>query len=175
MLRKYILMITLALFILDDCKAVKVNFSTLQYSKSVLVGTEKLEINFLIVPDNYNDSTVFNFADTLNFPNIDYNNIKEVAIDEIILTNNLPNNFNRIATFINNDTIIYGGKLLTDFIQGESHLYRLVLIMNDNSEINLYDKNVILKQATPLMRCAKLNNIYRKACHNCFQESIVIA
>ena len=87
----------------------------------------------------------------------------------------MPNNFNRIATFINNDTIIYGGKLLTDFIQGESHLYRLVLIMNDNSEINLYDKNVILKQATPLMRCAKLNNIYRKACHNCFQESIVIA
>ena len=79
MIKKYILITTLFLFIINDYKAIKVNFSTLQYSKSVLVGTEKLEINFLIVPDNYNDSTVFNFADTLNFPNIDYNNIKEVA------------------------------------------------------------------------------------------------
>ncbi|OFY93149.1 MAG: hypothetical protein A3K10_08825 [Bacteroidetes bacterium RIFCSPLOWO2_12_FULL_31_6] len=59
-----------------------------------------------------------------------------------------------------------------DIKQGSSYVYRLSVITNIGQQLNLINKSASTEIANPLMNCAKLNNVYRKAGHNTYQHNI---
>lgn len=132
-----------------------------------------MNVNFLVVNNSYSDSTIFNFQNSNEYPEINYNDIQSITIEQMILTGGSDDTFVPLTTFIKTDSILYGESLISDFIQGSSYVYRLVVTLNNNNNINLLNKAISVSYANPILNCGKFNNVYRKACHNCFQQNVI--
>jgi len=172
---KKIVLFYLSLVLLTiNAKAIKVKFIVANTSVNVAEGSTGVFAAFQIHANDYINLDTVNTVNLINFPNIIFDNIKEVAIEKTRLNNKSDITFYKLTNsfrIINNT--IYGKIEDKDIIQGNTYVYRISIITNGGQKINLINKSSTPQIANPKMNCAKLNNVYRLSGHNNFQESVI--
>lgn len=169
-MKKSILISISLLFLIANVQAIKVKFTVANMSVNTAEGSMGIFTSFKVFPNDYSNPDSLELID---IPSINYNDISEVVIEEIRLSEQSKTSFSQTAVFPVTNTSTFGNKTNTDFIQGNSYVFRLSVMTKSGQQLNLMNKSATTEIANPKMNCAKLNNVYRKACHNCFQESIV--
>ncbi|KAB2859577.1 MAG: T9SS type A sorting domain-containing protein [Flavobacteriales bacterium] len=170
---KKVILFTIAFLLFTQVsKAIKVRFTVANMSVNVAEGSIGVFTFFEIYPDDFVQTDSTDFIELIDFPEINYNDIHEIMIEKTILTSDYTPIFNRLTSFILTDSIGFGDYTDEDFIQGSTYAYRLSAITHLGQQLNLINKSMSTGIANPIMNCAKLNNIYRKAGHNTYQNSV---
>jgi len=158
-----------------NVKAIQVKFTVANMSVNVAEGSVGVFTVFEIYPDNFVPTDSTNFIELFNFPAINYNEIREIVIEKATLTADRTPVFSPLTSFILTDSVGFGNYIDEDFIQGAKYAYRLSVITNLGQQLNLTQKSMSTEIANPIMNCAKLNNVYRKAGHNTFQHNLPLS
>lgn len=156
-----------------NAKAIKVKFIAANMSVNVAEGSIGAFTAFQVYPSSFTQLDSLDLIELINFPSINYNDIKEVVIEKTMLSENNSSSFEQLATFIVLDSVVFGNYTDEDFIQGNTYAYRISVITNTEQQLNLIQKSVTGEIADLKMNCAKVNNVYRLAGHNNFQESVI--
>jgi hypothetical protein len=145
--------------------AIQGKLQVIQHSVNIAEGTTELKVAFIIVPDTFESEDVIGL---INFSTINYNDIASIAIESSELSTNQPISFARLATFPIVNNITAGSRMEQNFTLGATYVFRLIATNNLGQEMVLFNKSITVNLGNPTINCAKLNNIHRKACHNCF-------
>lgn len=160
----------LLLLLVFNAQAIRVNFTAVNMSVNVAEGSTGTFSAFQIYPNSFEPDSLDSIPLT-DFPLIAYSDLRTVAIEEGTLGSRTT--FTKVASFPMTPDVTIGNKENFNIIQGNTYVYRLVLSTHSGQQIILLNRNITTRIPNPALYCVKLNNLYRKACHNCFQESIV--
>ncbi len=170
---KKIIIISVALFVfITTIKAVKIKFTVANMSVNVAEGSIGVFVALEMHPNSFLEKESINSRGLIEFNDILYKDILEVVIEKTPL-NNQTSSFFKLAAFSVTDSTTYGKKEDNSIIQGNTYVYRLVIVTKSGQQFNLAQKSIQTKIANPKMNCAKFNNIYRLAGHNNYQESVI--
>ncbi|PKP44947.1 MAG: hypothetical protein CVT95_09975 [Bacteroidetes bacterium HGW-Bacteroidetes-12] len=172
-MKKTILISFVLLLIVQNAVAVKVKFTAANMSINVAEGTIGIFTSFELFPDDFENTDSLNTIDFIDFPFVSYNDITQVMIDKAMLSAESSPNFLRMANFVVTDSISSGSRVDNDILQGSTYVFRLTVMDNNGQEFQLLNRAITIQLADPTINCAKLNNVYRLAGHNNFQESVV--
>ncbi|MDT8412018.1 MAG: Ca2+-dependent phosphoinositide-specific phospholipase C [Vicingaceae bacterium] len=153
-----------------NAKAVKIKFMVANTSVNVAEGSTGVFTAFELYPSTFIDST--DDRGLIDFESINYNDISEIVMEKMLLNIDITL-FSRLTSFTKTDTATFGFYDDIDIVQGNTYAYRLSVITKTGQQINLLLKSMTPEIADPKMNCAKLNNVYRLAGHNNFQESVI--
>ena len=169
------IMIAFVLFfcVLQYTKAIKVKFIVTNMSVNIAEGDIGVFTAFEIYPNSFVQEDSTDIIELVDFSNILKEDIYAISIERTSLTSDNGVSFYEVNNFIVADTFAINGYSDFDIVQGETYVYRLVVTLNNNQKNNLFNKSISTQYANPILNWVKLNNIYRKACHNCFQESVI--
>lgn len=170
---KKIIVFSFTLFVLTtNIKAVKLKFTVANMSVNVAEGSIGVFTAIEMYPNNFVDVDSVNSRGLLEFKDILYNDVLEISIEKTLLNKeNSP--FLKLYSFRVTDNVTYGKNEDEAITQGNTYVYRLVVITKSGQQLNLLQKNISTEISNPKMNCAKLNNVYRLAGHNNFQESVI--
>ena len=172
-MKKIMLFYLSLIFSISNVNAIKVKLTAASTSVNIAEGSTGVFVAFELYPNNFVDEDTLNARGLIDFPNIIYNNIKNVIIEKALLNKETDIRFTALDSFLIAPNVTFGNKDDGRTIQGNSYVYRISVKMNDNQEFNLLQRVVTPQIANPVMNCAKLNNVYRLAGHNNFQESVI--
>lgn len=167
---KTILFCIVLLILSFNAKAIKVKFIVANTSVNLAEGSTGVFTAFELYPSTFIDSA--DVRGVIDFESINYNDISEIIMEKILLNNGITL-FSRLTSFTKTDTATFGFYDDIDIVQGNTYAYRLSVITKIGQPINLLLKSITPEIANPKMNCAKLNNVYRLAGHNNFQESVI--
>ncbi len=168
---KKILILSVTLFsFIANVQAIKVKFTVVNMSVNTAEGTMGIFTSFQVYPNNYNNP---NSLELVDFPTIKYKDIDEMIIEKIWLSEKSKTSFSQTAVFPVTDNTTFGNKTNTDFIQGNTYVFKLSVMTKSGQKLNLLNKSSSTQLPDPKMNCAKFNNVYRLAGHNNFQESVI--
>ena len=131
----------------------QVVFTATALSTNIANGTEAVRVSFLVT------------TDSLMLPNnLTYEDIAFFQIEKTDggLSKRLMNTINKTknsTSFTFTDTEIGGG----------TQEYQLLAIDNSSNSTNIGSQIVSIQAANPVFNCIKLDKLYRKACHNCYE------
>src|SRR5690606_21906878 len=159
------------LFLTLNAQAVKVKFIVANTSVNVAEGSTGVFIAFELYPTTIDEEST-DSRELIDFESINYNDISEIVMEKMLLNNDITL-FSRVTSFTKTDSATFGAYDDIDIVQGNTYAYRLSVITKTEQQINLLLKSITPEIANPKMNCAKLNNVYRLAGHNNFQESVI--
>lgn len=161
------------IFTISNVNAIKIKLTASSTSVNVAEGSTGVFVAFELYPNSFVDEDTLNARGLIDFPNIIYNNIKSIIIEKALLNEGTDMRFNALDSFLITPNVTFGNKDDGRIIQGDSYVYRISVKMNNNQEFNLLQRVATPQIANPVMNCAKLNNVYRLAGHNNFQDSVI--
>ena len=172
---KKIIFLLITILFTFKVNAIKVKYEVADMSVNVAEGSIGTFVSFHIYPDDYVQLDTTDYTELVDFPGIIYDDLISVNLERSKVTSDGTEPFVELAVFNILDPFTVEGFNDINIQQGGTYIYRLTVTKNDDQKNNLLDKSISTQYANPVLNCVKLNNVYRKACHNCFQESIVIA
>ena len=174
---KHLLTITALFFLIGSITAQQTAFifRVSETSVSVVEGSIGITYSFALFPDTLNfEENNIDSLDVEFISNLNYNNIASVKIEQAVMSANSEPSFQRIATITVTDTnLATGNQRIAEVLQGATYVFRLAIETKQGQTINVSNKSITVDLGNPDMYCAKLNNTYRKSCHNCFQQDVI--
>ena len=140
------------LFLMGLSLKAQVVFTATALSTNIANGTEAVRVSFLVT------------TDSLILPdNLAYNDIVFFQIEK---TDGGLNK--RMMNTINKTTNSTSFTFTDTEIGGSTQEYQLLAVDNSSNSIVIGSQIVSIQAANPEFNCIKLDKLYRKACHNCY-------
>ncbi|PKP50897.1 MAG: hypothetical protein CVT95_02155 [Bacteroidetes bacterium HGW-Bacteroidetes-12] len=150
-------------------------FQVGETSVNVADGSNGITLSFALFPDTLNfEENDIDSLDVEFVASLDYHNIASVKIEQAMLSASDQPSFQRIASVTTNDTnFTASSQHIENILQGATYVFRLTIETKQGQTVILSNRSTTVDLGNIDMYCAKLNNTYRKACHNCFQQDVI--